>query len=191
MSILLQVLLEWGQQQGHVWDGSVAGPQGLTPLHLAAALPDGGAIALALARHTAPGESGCCTGPDSIDVATFRKLQLTALSAHCRNVIAAHLLRCQGIHSPGASAWFSSETEDGQKPAHFAARATGGSAEGLHAAMMRALAQAGDPATPISTGAFAADELTSGSSPSATGAACCPKVDPVDVWDSKQAALAL
>jgi hypothetical protein len=52
----VQVLLELGEEQGHVWDGAAGGPSGLTPLHIAAARPGGGDLALLLAKRTAPGE---------------------------------------------------------------------------------------------------------------------------------------
>lgn len=38
-------MLTWGINNGHVWDCAAAGPAGLTPLHLAALLDDGGRIA--------------------------------------------------------------------------------------------------------------------------------------------------
>ena len=45
--LLLQVslMLTWGINNGHVWDCAAAGPAGLTPLHLAALLDDGGRMA--------------------------------------------------------------------------------------------------------------------------------------------------
>lgn len=45
--MLLQVslLLVWGINNGHEWDYTAAGPAGLTPLHLAALLGDGGKVA--------------------------------------------------------------------------------------------------------------------------------------------------
>ncbi len=45
--LVLQVslVLTWGINNGHVWDCAAAGPAGLTPLHLAALLDDGGRIA--------------------------------------------------------------------------------------------------------------------------------------------------
>lgn len=41
----MSLLLTWGTNNGHVWDYSVAGPAGLTILHLAALLNDGGKVA--------------------------------------------------------------------------------------------------------------------------------------------------
>lgn len=41
----MSLLLTWGINNGHVWDYSVAGPAGLTILHLAALLNDGGKVA--------------------------------------------------------------------------------------------------------------------------------------------------
>ena len=38
-------MLTWGINNGHEWDCAAAGPAGLTPLHLAALLDDGGRIA--------------------------------------------------------------------------------------------------------------------------------------------------
>ncbi len=58
----------------------------------------------------------------------------------------------------GPAAWFSLETQDGQKPVHFASRADGGGGgTGLNAAMMRAIAHiaSGGAPPPIRTGAFA------------------------------------
>ena len=45
--LVLQVslMLTWGINNGHVWDCAAAGPAGLTPLHLAALLDDGGRMA--------------------------------------------------------------------------------------------------------------------------------------------------
>lgn len=45
---LLRALLRWGEAHAHAWDWGAAGPWGLTPLHLAAVLPDAGATARAL-----------------------------------------------------------------------------------------------------------------------------------------------
>lgn len=42
------VLSEWGTRVGHTWRCEPAAPLGLTPLHLASILDDGGAMALAL-----------------------------------------------------------------------------------------------------------------------------------------------
>ncbi|DBA97467.1 TPA: hypothetical protein ACH3X1_015182 [Trebouxia sp. C0004] len=42
---LVSLVLTWGTNNGHVWDCTAAGPAGLTPLHLAALLDDGGRIA--------------------------------------------------------------------------------------------------------------------------------------------------
>ena len=51
---------------------------------------------------------------------------------------------------PGASAWFSCKTDDGQTPAQFAALAEccAGDAERLQGAMMRAMAQGGSGGVP-------------------------------------------
>lgn len=49
------MLLEWGQRKDGGWDSTVAGPDGISPLHLAALLRDGGATAHLLVRHTRPG----------------------------------------------------------------------------------------------------------------------------------------
>lgn len=38
-------MLTWGINNGHVWDSAAAGPAGLTVLHLAALLNDGGKVA--------------------------------------------------------------------------------------------------------------------------------------------------
>ena len=35
----------WGVNNGHIWDYAAAGPSGLTPLHFAALLGDGGHVA--------------------------------------------------------------------------------------------------------------------------------------------------
>ena len=43
------MLCTWGVNNGFVWDYAAAGPQGLTPLHLAALLCDGGRVAHQLA----------------------------------------------------------------------------------------------------------------------------------------------
>ena len=50
-----QVLLELGEEQGHIWDGAAGGPSGLSPLHIAAVRPGGGDLALLLANRSAPG----------------------------------------------------------------------------------------------------------------------------------------
>ncbi|KAL0035224.1 hypothetical protein WJX79_007134 [Trebouxia sp. C0005] len=42
---LVSLVLTWGINNGHVWDCTAAGPAGLTALHLAALLDDGGRIA--------------------------------------------------------------------------------------------------------------------------------------------------
>lgn len=42
---LVSLLLVWGINNGHEWDYTAAGPAGLTPLHLAALLGDGGKVA--------------------------------------------------------------------------------------------------------------------------------------------------
>lgn len=42
---LVSLMLTWGINNGHVWDCAAAGPAGLTPLHLAALLDDGGRMA--------------------------------------------------------------------------------------------------------------------------------------------------
>ena len=65
----VQVLLELGEEQGHVWDGAAGGPSGLTPLHIAAARPGGSDLALLLANRTAPG--ACCM-PDMLPVTCLR-----------------------------------------------------------------------------------------------------------------------
>jgi hypothetical protein len=52
----VQALLDLGEEQGHTWDGAAAGPAGITPLHIAAARPEGGPLSLLLAGRTAPGE---------------------------------------------------------------------------------------------------------------------------------------
>lgn len=41
----VSLVLTWGINNGHVWDCTAAGPAGLTALHLAALLDDGGRIA--------------------------------------------------------------------------------------------------------------------------------------------------
>ena len=41
----MSLLLTWGINNGHVWDYTAAGPAGLTVLHLAALLNDGGKVA--------------------------------------------------------------------------------------------------------------------------------------------------
>lgn len=41
----MSLLLTWGINNGHEWDYSAAGPAGLTILHLAAVLNDGGKVA--------------------------------------------------------------------------------------------------------------------------------------------------
>ena len=39
------MVLKWGINNGYEWDYAAAGPAGLTPLHLAALLDDGGKVA--------------------------------------------------------------------------------------------------------------------------------------------------
>ena len=48
------MLCTWGVNNGFVWDYAAAGPQGLTPLHLAALLGDGGKVAHQLAGQLLP-----------------------------------------------------------------------------------------------------------------------------------------
>lgn len=43
--VQVSLLLTWGINNGHEWDYAAAGPLGLTPLHLAALLDDGGKVA--------------------------------------------------------------------------------------------------------------------------------------------------
>ena len=45
LGVQVSLLLTWGINNGHVWDYSAAGPAGLTILHLAALLNDGGKVA--------------------------------------------------------------------------------------------------------------------------------------------------
>jgi|APGre2960657404_1045060.scaffolds.fasta_scaffold25230_2 hypothetical protein len=45
---VLRGLLAWGEHHGYDWRPTLAGPHGITPLHLAALLDDAGAAALAL-----------------------------------------------------------------------------------------------------------------------------------------------
>lgn len=62
---------------------------------------------------------------------------------------------------PGASAWFSSKTKDGQTPAQFAALAEccGGDADRLQAAM-RALAKGGPGSGPADGRHFSSSSLS-------------------------------
>lgn len=41
----VEMLCIWGVNNGHVWDYAAAGPHGLTAMHLAALLGDGGKVA--------------------------------------------------------------------------------------------------------------------------------------------------
>ena len=43
--VQVSLLLTWGINNGHMWDYAAAGPAGLTVLHLAALLNDGGHVA--------------------------------------------------------------------------------------------------------------------------------------------------
>jgi hypothetical protein len=50
----VQLLLDWASMGGYEWSITVAGPRGITPLHLAALLPDHGAIAKLLTGGQPP-----------------------------------------------------------------------------------------------------------------------------------------
>lgn len=54
MMLQVQLLLDWASMGGFEWSVSVAGPRGITPLHLAALLPDHGAIAKLLTGGQPP-----------------------------------------------------------------------------------------------------------------------------------------
>lgn len=54
---LVGVLAEWAGRGGCAWNPAAASPRGVTPLHLAALLPDGAAIASLLLGAAPP--SGC------------------------------------------------------------------------------------------------------------------------------------
>lgn len=54
---LVQELLSWEGRYHHTWDWGAPGPFGLTPLHLAAVLPDAGSLArvlLSMPSHELP-----------------------------------------------------------------------------------------------------------------------------------------
>ncbi len=53
-TIQVQLLLDWASTGGYEWSITVAGPRGITPLHLAALLPDRGAIAKLLTGALPP-----------------------------------------------------------------------------------------------------------------------------------------
>jgi hypothetical protein len=53
----VQLLLDWASMGGYEWSITVAGPRGITPLHLAALLPDHGAIAKLLTGGQPPGSN--------------------------------------------------------------------------------------------------------------------------------------
>lgn len=51
---MVDALLRWGEDAGHVWRADTPGVAGLTPLHLAALAGDGGATALRLIKQAVP-----------------------------------------------------------------------------------------------------------------------------------------
>lgn len=51
-----QALIEYAKRHGHVLAADDRGPMGVTPLHLAALLPDNGAMAELLVLQCLPGE---------------------------------------------------------------------------------------------------------------------------------------
>ena len=51
-----QALIEYAKRHGHVLAADEKGPMGVTPLHLAALLPDNGAMAELLVLQCLPGE---------------------------------------------------------------------------------------------------------------------------------------
>ena len=65
MGTQVELLLEWSAEGGYNWSAAVPGPQGITPLHLAVLLRDGGALVEALTGGTPPRpwrrRGSCCS----------------------------------------------------------------------------------------------------------------------------------
>ena len=93
-SVTLATVLGWGEEAGSSWRCDLAGPMGLTPLHLAAILPDSSAsrqAVLLLLSRCQPGAQaweGCCT-TDGQTPAAFHQAAAAARSSEAAAAAAA------------------------------------------------------------------------------------------------------
>lgn len=92
---LVSLVLTWGINNGHVWDCSAAGPAGLTPLHLAALLDDGGRIADELTDACA----GALSGWDSVKAADGSTAADLAAKSGGQNINAMIQRKLEGYSS--------------------------------------------------------------------------------------------